>query len=172
VPTPLLGTAAMVLMFPYMVYRRVKNHIGRQKLNPRRLKLRIGIMLVLLALFGVPAQMTLDPEAAAALLGGSLAGFLLSRFALGHTTFALEGEAQYYVPNPWIGMSLTSLLLARMAWRMWQMYPLFTQADGAVPPAFGPLTPLTLLMLASILSYNAAYLLGILTHPAKPAAAG
>lgn len=161
--TPLLGAAAMVLMFPYMVYRRAKMNIGRQALKPRRLKIRIGIMLVLLALFGAPSLLALDAEPALALLLGALAGFGLSRFALSHTKFDLEGATQYYVPNPWIGMALTGLLLARMAWRFWQMYPLLTQ-DGAPPPAFGALSPLTLLMLATILSYNAAYLFGILHH--------
>ena len=166
--TPILGTAAMVLMFPYMVYRRAKNNIGKQKLQPRRLKVRMGIMLVLLALFGGPSLLTLDPEAALALAAGIAAGVGLSRFNLAHTTFTVVGTDQYYVPNPWIGMSLTALLLTRMTYRMWQMWPMLSGAEGAAPPSFGTFAPLTLLMLATILSFNAAYMFGILTHPAKP----
>lgn len=170
--TPLLGTAAMVLMFPYMVYRRAKNNIGRQKLQPRRLKIRMGIMLALLALFGGPSLLTFDPQAALALAAGIAAGVGLSRFNLAHTTFTVEGADQYYVPNPWIGLSLTTLLLTRMAYRMWQMWPMLSGEDGATMPSFGTFSPLTLLMLAAILSFNAAYLLGILTHPANPSKPG
>jgi len=108
----------------------------------------------------------------AALLAGAVGGVAVAWFSLRHTKFEMRNGAQVYVPNWIIGLALSLLLLSRMAWRFSQMYPLLA-AQGTLPTSFNGVTsPLTAVLLGIVLAYHAAYSIGVLHHPARPAPAG
>jgi hypothetical protein len=167
-----LPLIALAVVLPWSVYRRVRRNLGPQPLVPWRLKTRCTILLAVLGLIALPSLQQQNLPALAALLGAGLAGVGVAAFALRHTRFEQRDGADFYVPNAVIGLVLSALLLARVAWRMVQMYPLLTQPGGPPPDALQALnTPLTTALIGLVLAYYAAYCVGVLRHPARPAAA-
>lgn len=161
--------AAFAVLMPWAIYRRVRMHIGRQPLNPRRLKLRSAVMICLLALFAGPAVVAGRLEAVAALAAGGTVGLAIAWFALRHTTFLEENGQEFYVPHPWLGLALSLLLVGRMGYRYYQMYPVLEQTGAMPPMALAALSPLTLGLLTLILLYNTAFSVGLLRHIARHA---
>lgn len=163
---PLLPAAFAVLM-PWAIYRRVRMNIGRQALSPRRLKLRSTVMVILFVLFGVPGLLAGRLDVALALAAGVTLGLLVALLALRHTTFLQENGQEYYVPHPWLGLALVTLLLGRMGYRFWQMYPVMMQGGAMPATPLSTLSPLTLGLLSLILAYNMVFSIGLLRHIAK-----
>lgn len=164
-----LVPAAFAVLMPWAIYRRVRMHIGRQKLDPRRLKLRSVIMAALLVLLTAPALLTGRPDAAFGLAAGATLGVLIALLALRHTRFLEEGGQEFYVPHPYLGLALTSLLIGRMAWRYYVMLPAMEQTGGMPPMGLAAMSPLTLGLLGLILVYNTAFSVGLLRHIATRA---
>lgn len=161
--------AVFAVLLPWSVYRRIRRNIGRQPLAPTRLKLRGGFVFAILALIAWTPVMSLDWMGILALLLGTLAGFGISVFALRHTKFETLDGAHFYVPNAIIGLALSGLLMARLAWRMVQLWPVLSQPDASPPYSFGAMSPLTLAMVGAVLAYYGAYYMGILRHWDNPA---
>ena len=160
-----LPLAIIAILVPWAIYRRVRMNIGRQKLSARRLKVRITAMTTVLAVLAWPAVEQAPLDAGLALAAALAAGIAIAVLALRRTRFEQADGVEYYVPHLHIGLALTSLLLARMGWRLWEVYPAL--AAGAAMPAFGGLSPLTLGVIALIIAYNATFCLGLLRHIAR-----
>lgn len=153
------------MVLPWAVYRRVRRNIGRQPLSPLRLKLRAGIILAVLALFGGSALSQGLLDSVLALVAGGTIGVLIAVLALRHTKYEQHDGVEYYVPHLYLGLALSSLLLARMAYRVYEVWPQMAHPDGAAPPAFTmPQSPITLALIGLILLYNAAFCIGVLRH--------
>jgi hypothetical protein len=115
-------------------------------------------------LLALPAMTHGDVDALLSLLAGTAIGAGVGLLALRHTRFEQADGAEYYVPHPWIGLALISLLLGRMGYRLWQLWPALQQ-DAALP-AFGagPISPLTLGIVGLFLAYAGTLSLGLLLH--------
>jgi len=162
-----LVPVAFAVLMPWAIYRRIKMNIGRQPLDPRRLKLRSAVMVVLLALLAGPALFAGRLDAGLAIAAGGAVGLLIAWLALRHTRFIEEDGKEFYVPHPYIGLALISLLIGRMAFRYWQVGPVMAQSGGPPPLELSALSPLTLGLLTLILLYNLAFSIGLLRHIAK-----
>ncbi len=93
-----LGTTLGIMALAGIsLYRRVRRNIGRQPLSPRRLTLRIAIVVVICVL--VTVLLPLPPRALAAMVGGALAGVALGLFGLRHTEFSSTPEGEFYTPH-------------------------------------------------------------------------
>lgn len=160
--------AIVAVLLPWSVYRRIRRNVGRQPLSPTRQRIRVGVMAALFAVIASSPLMDAEWEGLLAMLVGGLLGAGISVFALKHTKFETIDGAHYYVPNAYIGLALSAVLMARLGWRMVEMWPQISQ--GALPSAsFGAaMSPLTLLMLGTVLGYYASYYFGILTHEDSP----
>lgn len=149
--TPYLTGAGLALLY----YRRMRRHFGYQPWQPRRTAMRIGVLVLVVGLFGWLA--TVAPAIAPGLLAGALAGAALGGVALRHTAIERRGDQWGYVPNPWIGAGLSVLLLGRLAWR-WS-HGAF--ASGAMASA-NQASPLTMAIAATLVAYSLTQAIGLM----------
>lgn len=164
--TPML-VAAFVL---FAIYRRVRRNIGRQRVQPMRMRTRI-------ILFGVIGAIVLlvsarNVELLAAMAAGLAGGVALAWFGLRHTKFELTPQGNFYTPHTYIGLFVSALLLGRIAYRFMIVYPAMQAAQQASANPFAAYqkSPLTLAIFGIVVGYYIAYYAGVLTRSAKQSA--
>ena len=159
---PKLVTPALLTVFVALVmYRRVRRNIGRQPVTPARMQWRIGILGVIGAL--VLFVSLRDMNLFGAMIGGVAGGVALGWLGLRHTKFESTPQGNFYTPHTYIGMFVSVLLLARIAYRFIAVYPAMhatPQADANPFAAYQ--SPLTLAILGVVVGYYVAYYLGVL----------
>jgi hypothetical protein len=153
-----------VVVAPLIVWRlyaRMRRNFGRQPIRPKRMWTRVAILAAVIVLFSLAGlRSTLLVEGwAAGLLGGATLGIVAVRF----TRFEIDGTNDCYVPNPWIGLALTALLLGRLLYRFMALYPQMTQAAAGGYAAYQR-SPLTLAIFGLLVGYYIAYYAGLLLH--------
>ena len=161
--TPNMIYAFMIPLMVFAVWRRVRGSFGRQPIRRKRMTARIAIFAVigaLIALSGLHNLRLLE-----GLLGGALAGAALGMVGLRLTRFERNADgADLYIPNAWIGGVLTTLLVARLAWRFLVAMPqLQDPAVAHSAPAIGN-SPLTLAVFGLMIGYYICYYAGLLVH--------
>ena len=150
----------VVSLVVWRVYRRVRRNIGRQPLQPKRLVLRIAIFTFIAVMLAVMAR-----ESANVLMGfagGILLGVPLALVGLYLTRFEVTPEGKFYTPNTYIGVGLSLLLIARIAYRLFLLYSA-APVPGKSPAALGN-SPLTLGVFGLMAGYYIVYLTGVLWH--------
>jgi hypothetical protein len=155
-------TLVPLLILPYLawrVYRRFHRSVGRQLVHTGRLVSGIAI-------FGVAAALMLVfclpfPTMLTGLGGGLVGGALLALVGLHLTQFEINPSGpHYYTPNAVIGIALSSLLAARVAYRLFVIY---TSEVAAPPPSSALMqSPLTLILIGLTAGYYIAYNSGVL----------
>jgi hypothetical protein len=155
--TPLLFTA----LFVWLVYRRVKRTIGRQRFRPRALRIRIGILGTIgaLLLWGLHG----DPLMTGTMLAGAAAGTALGFLGLRHTDFETLPAGRFYTPHTYIGLLVVALFLGRIVYRVASLY-LAGHAAAASPNPFAGYqqSPLTVGIFGTLVGYYLLYNAGIL----------
>ena len=149
----LLGIGALVA---WRLYRRAHKLIMRQHFSLRRSRMSLIFFPLLLLLFLYSSY----THPVAAELGGVLIGVVLAIYGLRHTKYENTAEGLYYTPNAHIGIALSLLLAARVAYRFFQMY--VSTAAFAQPPQDFARSPLTLLIFGTTAGYYAWYALGLI----------
>ena len=168
---PKLITPMLVAAFvAWAIYRRLRRNIGRQRVQPVRMRSRI-------ILLGVVGAMVLSTSARNVELFGAMAaglagGVALAWLGLKHTQFETTPQGNFYTPHTWIGLFVSALLLGRIAYRFMIVYPVAHAASqvGANPLAAYQKSPLTLAIFGVVVGYYVAYYAGVLTRSAKPPA--
>ena len=158
----LLPFAALLL---FSLYRRYRSHVGPQRVRPRRMSLRAALLgVVAVAILAAPIGLPLRLEAAAAMA----AGVALAWFSLLRTHFEVRDADRYYTPNLYIGLALTGLLILRIGYRLFLVYPQL-QHGGAIPgisgnpfAAIGAQGAPTLLLLGLLAGYYSVYYAGVI----------
>jgi hypothetical protein len=142
----------------FAVYRRFRRNFGRQLLRPVRMKVRIGILLLLGAALTPAVLHGVDFALAEGI--GAAAGVALALFGASRTRFARDGERLYYIPHTVTGVAVSALLLGRIVYRLAQ----FSQgglgaAGGEAPSANATMmkSPLTLGLFFVLIGYYACY---------------
>jgi len=160
-PAPHLPLAALVgigALVTWRLYRRSQKFLMRQQFNARRTRMSLIFFPVLLVLFFWSSYT--HPLAVAAEFGGVLIGVVLAVYGLRHTKYESTAEGLFYTPNAHIGIALSLLLAARVAYRFFQMYA--SPAAFAAPPQDFARSPLTLLIFGTTAGYYAWYALGLI----------
>jgi hypothetical protein len=160
-PAPHLPLAALVgvgALVAWRLYRRAHKLIMRQQFSLRRSRASLIFLPLLLILF--LASSYTHPLAVAAELAGTLSGVGLAVYGLRHTKYENTAEGLYYTPNAHIGIALSLLLTARVAYRFFQMY--VSTSAFAQPPQDFARSPLTLLIFGTTAGYYAWYALGLI----------
>ncbi|HLX24495.1 MAG TPA: hypothetical protein VKR38_14205 [Usitatibacter sp.] len=149
-------TAGIALLVAWRMYSRIRRLVGRQKSKAWRHWLTLVIFPSVLMMFAIVAFT--HPESEAALAGGIAVGVGLGVWGLRKTRFEATPAGYFYTPNAHIGIALSVLLLARIAYRFYEVSVL----TAAQPmPDFGR-SPLTLLVFGTLAGYYTAYAAGIL----------
>lgn len=161
----LLMPALVSPLVAFMVWRRVRRQFGRQPIRRSRMIVRVailGVVVLLVALAGLRDARLLE-----GLAGGLLGGIVLGLVGLRLTRFERGSDGRdLYLPNPWVGATVTALLVGRLAWRFLVLMP----HAGTAGPMVAPTTPqwgnspLTLLVVGLMIGYYISYYAGLLVH--------
>ncbi len=136
--------AALVML---IVYRRLRRSFGRQPLRPRRMTLRM-ILLVVLACTFAPLALR-STQYFGAEISGAVLGFALGVWGAQRTRFQMYQDRLHYVPHTYTGIAVTLLVLGRLAFRGIQAYtgpqlgPAPMNPSHAYPPDSMVRSPLT-----------------------------
>jgi len=152
----------------WRIYSRFRRSIGRQPLQPTRLKLYVVAFSLLSLYFAV--RTLGHPPLMLGWLAGAVPGVLLGMWALRLTRFETTAEGRFYTPNAHIGMALSVLFVLRVAYRMIAIYSNMS-LSGAPPKPLGE-SALTYLTFELLAGYYVAYYLGVLRQyrPSRPTA--
>ena len=155
---PAYAYAGIALLVAWRIFMRVRRLVGRQRLRTWRLWLTLGVfpLLVLTLLAGSLRQ----PQTALAELAGVGVGIFLGLQGLRLTRYESTPAGLYYTPSAHIGIALSLLMFARLAYRGVQLYAL-SAALGEPPTSFAR-SPLTLLIFGTLAGYYATYAWGLL----------
>lgn len=141
-----------------LLYRRARGLFGRREISVPRFVLRMlltGGLAVFFILFpgsGVGFK----------ILGVAL-GLVLAGIGIFTTKIEHEGGDWYYIPNRYLGIVLVSLIVGRIAYRLWQFRG-FADLQAANSEGMGnlALNPVGRMLLVALLIYYAVYNAGIL----------
>ena len=99
------------------------------------------------------------PERLWWLAGGLLLGSAVALYGLRRTQFELTPQGLYYTPNAHLGIALSLLFVARIVFRLVEVYVIEpTAAHGATDFAR---SPLTLAVFGLLAGYYVAYAIGL-----------
>ena len=155
--TSTLTLVLFVLLIVWRLYARLRRMIARQRLSKVRPWLTIGLystMLVILC-----AALHTHPAALWWLAGGLAMGSFLGLFALSKTRFERTPEGFFYTPHAPVGIALSLLFIARMAYRLVQVSATQTMMHPGQPDFAR--SPLTLAIFGLLASYFLAYAGGL-----------
>jgi hypothetical protein len=153
---------AVLCLIGWRVYGRCRRSVGRQPLNPKRMILRIVIYALLTLILAV-VSLVLVPRLTvfAGLLGGLAPGAALGLYGLHLTRFETTAEGRFYTPNPYMGVGVSMLLVARLAYRILVLSGTAAQ-PGTRPQVMQ--SPLTFFLFGLLAGYYMAYFNGVLAH--------
>jgi uncharacterized membrane protein YidH (DUF202 family) len=166
----LIAPAAMIALVAFAIYRRVRRNIGRQRVRPKRMWFRVGILGVIGALVLIASLR--NAELGGAMIAGLAGGVALAWLGLRHTKFETTPQGNFYTPHTTIGLAVSALLLGRLAYRFLVLYPAMHAAAqvNASPFATYQKSPLTLAIFGVLVGYFVAYYLGVLNKRHAPTA--
>ena len=154
------STTTLLMLAPLLDWRlraRYKRLVGRQRTSKYRPWVSIGIYTLLMGLI-VWATWGQWP-ALAALAGGLAAGGLLSRWAWQHTQLEPTPQGLYYTPHTHLGIALSLLFLARIAYRIVEIVWLLPESESGLHAFVA--SPLTLGVFGLMAGHTVGYALAL-----------
>lgn len=157
-------TVALIAFIAWRVYWKFRRSIGRQRFVAARSWLSVTLLPLLLVVLAV--SLRFQPAVLAlSLVGGLVLGMALGLVGLRLTRFEVAADGLYYVPSAHLGVALSTLLVARIAYR----YVTASTAGGypGAAPMATHLTPLTLALIGTLVGYYVTYAAGLLRWSAR-----
>ncbi|EJL83089.1 hypothetical protein PMI15_02810 [Polaromonas sp. CF318] len=160
-PAPSPSTLTLLVLLPlvaWRVYARFRRMVGRQRLSRIRPWITLAIFPILIVLLGFAAHEHFDRLGW--LAGGLGLGTWLGTFGLGKTRFEPTPQGLYYTPNAHLGIALSLLFVARIVYRLVEVYLI---APG-MPNGVGDFarSSLTLAVFGLLAGYYIRYAIGLL----------
>ena len=152
----------VVALLAWRIYIRMRRTFGRQRVEPRRLRVRITLLGVIGALLLVAAGH--DAWSLGGICAGAAGGALLALLGLRHTRFEATTEGRFYTPHTYIGLAVTAAFFGRLIYDLLQFShdaPALSALPGAGPGP-NPYNPVTLALSGAFIAYYLAYYLGVL----------
>jgi hypothetical protein len=150
-------TAVLVPLVAWRIYVRFRRASGRQRLSRYRAPVTLtiyGLLTGAIALANLQHPLSLLALTLATLAGGSLAAFALTR-----TRFDPTPKGLFYTPHGPVGIALALLFVARIAYRLIEVYLLDPMAAHSAAE-FGR-SPLTLGAFGMLAGFYLWYTLGL-----------
>jgi hypothetical protein len=167
-PTSLLLPAGIAALVGWRLYSRIRRMVGRQRLSPVRPWLTVVLFSLLLALLLLASLA--HPATALALAAGVAAGSALGLYGLRLTRFEQTPLGLFYTPNAHLGIALSLLLVARIGYRVAQLY--FVSGALQEPATAFVRSPLTLLIFGTLAGYYVSYAVGLIRWQRRTRLAG
>jgi hypothetical protein len=158
---PSSSTMTLMVLLPLLVWRvyaRFKRSIGRQRLSKVRPWVTLVIFPLILTLLVYASRN--HTERLVWLVGGLVLGAVLGRWGLATTKFEPTPQALYYTPNLHLGIALSSLMAARVGYRVLEMVVLDPGVHHTMED-FGR-SPATLVVMGLSTGYYLHYAAGLL----------
>jgi hypothetical protein len=105
----------LILVILFVVFRRARGLLTRQKIRPSWLLFRLALFAVLGAV--VLALTATHPATLVGDLAGMALGLVLAWFGLRLTRFEDLPDGTYYTPNVYIGLAVFAVFLVRFVYR-------------------------------------------------------
>lgn len=157
---PTSGTLVLLALIPlvaWRVYARFRRMVGRQRLSRVRPWITIAVFSILVAL--VASAPIAHGQVPWLLAAGLAAGVALAAYGLRETRFEPTPQGLFYTPNAHLGIALSLLFVARIAYRFIEVYSLDpAQPRGAAEFAR---SPLTLAVFGVLAGYYIRYAVGL-----------
>jgi hypothetical protein len=158
-----IGPFLFAALFVFLIYRRFRRNFGRQPLRPIRMRIRIGILIVIAGLL-MPTVFR-SASFAFAMLAGAAVGVALAIWGGSQTRYLRISNQLYYVPHTYTGVAVSLLFVGRLVYRLIQVYTNahVTGAMEADPskqallPATMLSSPLTLSLFFVLMGYYVCY---------------
>ena len=155
--TSALTLILFVLLIVWRLYARLRRMIARQRLSKVRPWVTIGLYATVLVLLCLALHT--HPAALWWVAGGLAAGSFLGLFALRKTQFEQMPQGLFYTPHAPVGIALSLLFVARIAYRLVQVSATQTMVQPGKPDF--DRSPLTLAIFGLLASYFIAYAGGL-----------
>jgi hypothetical protein len=149
----------LIPLLAWRLYSRFKRMVGRHPLARVRPWITVVVFPLIIVMLG--AGTLAHPEGLWLLAAGLLAGALLGIFGITKTRFESTSEGLFYTPNVHLGIALSLLLVARLAFRLVQVLTADPQALQHGTNDFAR-SPLTLCVFGLLAGYYVAYAIGLL----------
>lgn len=149
---------ALVVLIAWRILARVRRLLTRQKIQPWRSWL--SLVMFAWAGLGLVPRLWGEPLGLVAEAAGLAFGIGLAQLALRHAQFESTPEGVFYTPDVRIGIGLSLLIVARVAWRVAELAkspnPLAESPDAFIQ------SPATLVVLGALIGYYGLYAAGLL----------
>jgi hypothetical protein len=154
----------IAVMVVWAIYRRLRRSFGPQPVRPARMRIRMGILILLGASF-IPVALK-SVQFLGAEVAGLVAGIALALWGASRTRYRSEGDQLYYVPHTYTGIVVSLLFIGRLAYRLTQAYLLnavpLSGTDAATAPAMtspsmNAQSPLTAALVFVLIGYYVLY---------------
>jgi hypothetical protein len=156
-------------IWPYLIaglavllnYRRFRRSFGRQPIRPVRMRIRIGLLIVLGCSL-LPAAFR-SGQFLLAELAGAIAGMTLGFWGARHTRYATHEGRLHYVPHTYTGVAVSLLFIGRLVYRMVEWYSQNRAPGGAAVASEGiespsmMRSPLTVGLIFVVVGYYVCY---------------
>jgi hypothetical protein len=158
-----IGALALAMLLLFLIYRRFRRNFGQQPLRPARMRVRLGLLLVVGCLL-LPSALR-STAFLYAMLGGLAAGVALAIWGAERTRFLRVSNQLYYVPHNYTGIAVSFLFLGRLIYRLIQVYgdmhaahpPGADLANQTSAPASMLQSPLTFGLFFVLMGYYVCY---------------
>jgi len=156
--TPPLIPVLIGCVLYWIISRRLRRNVERQKLRPLRKIIGIVILSAISLALLIASQFL--PKLLSGIGAGLAGGAVLGLVGLRLTKFETTAEGRFYTPDTRIGLALTLLFAGRLAYRFWALNHLTDSSQ--VPPAFK--SALTYLAFGLLAGYSIVYSIGLLVR--------
>jgi len=148
---------ALVPLIGWRIYALFRRMVGRQRLSRVRPWIMLAIFPTLIVLLGVAAHA--HPDRLWWLAGGLGLGALLGIFGLRKTRFEATKKGLFYTPNAHLGIALSLLFVARIGYRLVEVYAI----EPTLPHGMDDFarSPLTLAVFGLLAGYYISYAVGL-----------
>ena len=158
----------LIPLLAWRLYSRFKRMVGRQRLSRVRPWITLVVFPLIIVMLG--AATLSHPQGLWLLAAGLLAGALLGIFGIAKTNFESTREGLFYTPNAHLGLALSLLFVARIAFRLVQLFTADPQALQQGSDNFAR-SPLTLCVFGLLAGYYVAYAVGLVRWRLRQVAA-
>ncbi|MES2937698.1 MAG: hypothetical protein V4864_08440 [Pseudomonadota bacterium] len=166
-PSGPTGITLLVLLplVAWRIYARIRRMVGRQRASRIRPWITLAVFPLVVLLLGLAGWHT-HPLRLAWLAGGLAIGGALGVYGLRKTTFEPTPQGLFYTPNAHLGIALSLLLVARIIYRLVEVFVLHPPGPGSSPDDFAS-SPLTLVVFGVLAGYYVSYAIGLVRWRAR-----
>ena len=161
-----IGIMVVVVLISFAVYRRYRRSVGRQRLSPKRMILRIALLCVAGIFLG--AAVVVSPTALVEVLISLALGLAAAYLGLRLTKFESAPDGDFYTPNTYVSLAVFAVFIVRLVYRLifeFQTGPPAQVTDNPLV-GFGK-NPLVAAPFFLLIGYYAFYYGGVLLRSRK-----